>query len=328
MPKESPFISIVIPCYNAQDFLAECLNSCIEQTEKNIEIICVDDCSSDGTSLIIKEFHEKDNRIKGFKCNTNMGPGGARNKGLQEATGEYVWFVDSDDIIEKNACEILYNTASKYKNDILCFHAESFVNQDTESAYLRPWIKYFTDWAMNENINPQRDGDKLSGKIETVVWFFISKREFVQKFSFREHCVHEDLDFVPILLASSQSLRIINFTAYRHRLRKNSIFHTSMSLRKILNHAEAILILDKFITENNLSNKNFLYEITEKVTLYTYNYIKEHFSSAELKDIEIYLKLVEIYNKRFKSKVIRKKLKHAIKNCLPYGIVSLIKKTI
>jgi len=114
-----PKVSVIIPVYNAEVFLSKCLNSVLAQTLKNIEIICIDDCSQDNSFQILSYFSENDNRIKCFKNENNLGQGLTRNRGLDLATGEYIAFVDSDDWIELDMYEVLYNEAKAHNYDLV-----------------------------------------------------------------------------------------------------------------------------------------------------------------------------------------------------------------
>ena len=111
-------ISIIVPVYNAEKFLTKCLDSIINQTYKNIEIICVDDDSSDKSSKILNEFAEKDKRIKVIH-KANEGVSLARNVGLESAKGNYILFVDSDDWIEQSTCEVAINKIIEENADII-----------------------------------------------------------------------------------------------------------------------------------------------------------------------------------------------------------------
>lgn len=111
-------ISIVIPIYNSEKFLEECILSVLNQTYKNIELILVDDGSTDNSSLICKKYLEKDLRVKYIK-NINSGVSVARNIGIENSEGKYICFVDSDDIIEKNYVEVLYNIILEKKVDVV-----------------------------------------------------------------------------------------------------------------------------------------------------------------------------------------------------------------
>ena len=111
-------VSVIVPVYNVDLYLVECLDSIINQTLKEIEIICVDDCSTDNSYMILEEYSKKDSRIKLIKHKENRGLGPARNTGIENATGEYISFIDSDDYVSLDFLENLYSTAKKFDLDI------------------------------------------------------------------------------------------------------------------------------------------------------------------------------------------------------------------
>lgn len=111
-----PLVSIIIPCYNVEEYVSQCLDSVITQTFKNIEIICINDGSTDSTPAILKDYVNKDNRIKVLNQN-NSGLSAARNFGVQHSTGDFLMFVDADDWLEKNAIQTLKNQVSV---DLIC----------------------------------------------------------------------------------------------------------------------------------------------------------------------------------------------------------------
>ena len=119
---DNPALWVIIPVYNVEEYLKECLESIINQTYKDIEIICVDDCSPDKSADIIKEYALKDNRIKYIKHTENKFQGGARNTGIISAKGKYITFVDSDDYIIDMDCykQAVYNL-EKHNADISIF---------------------------------------------------------------------------------------------------------------------------------------------------------------------------------------------------------------
>ena len=110
-------VSIIIPAYNSEKFIRRCLDSVVNQIYKNIEIIVVDDASTDNTEKIIKEYAEKDNRIRPFYSSENKGVSFSRNIGLKASTGEYIMFVDSDDELTKDAIRRMVDIANKYNSD-------------------------------------------------------------------------------------------------------------------------------------------------------------------------------------------------------------------
>ncbi len=113
-----PKISVIIPIFNAKDFIARCLDSIVNQTLKDIEIICVDDCSTDCSLDIIKSYAKNDNRFKIIHLDVNCGESKARNIGLDNVTGEYIAFVDNDDALDINFFEVLHNNAIENNADI------------------------------------------------------------------------------------------------------------------------------------------------------------------------------------------------------------------
>ena len=114
-------VSIIIPVYNLEDYIENCLNSVLNQTYKNLEIICIDDGSTDASAEKINAKAEKDSRIK-YVHQANAGVSAARNRGLDEATGDYIMFVDGDDYLHPQAVEILYDCSQKNNADMSCTH--------------------------------------------------------------------------------------------------------------------------------------------------------------------------------------------------------------
>lgn len=113
-----PKISVLIPCYNVEKYIRQCMDSVVNQTLKDIEIICINDGSKDSTHSILKEYASNDSRIK-IIDKPNSGYGHSMNKGLELATGEYIGIVESDDFAELNMFEVLYNTAKQYNVDVV-----------------------------------------------------------------------------------------------------------------------------------------------------------------------------------------------------------------
>ena len=122
---QQPRVSIIVPVYNTGDFLEECLDSLVSQTLSNIEILCIDDGSSDHSPAILDAYASRDARVK-VVHQANSGVSTSRNKGLDMASGEYVQFVDSDDYIETYSCERLVAVADKDQADIVVFGGLTF----------------------------------------------------------------------------------------------------------------------------------------------------------------------------------------------------------
>lgn len=131
-----PLITLIIPCYNAKQTLEKCLDSVVHQNYTHLEIIIVDDGSTDGTSKIYEEFQIKDDRIKVLK-QENSGVSRARNRGLEAANGEYICFVDSDDWVEPNYCAELYDLLIQENADIAIVEA-SYEDEKGNVVFNKP----------------------------------------------------------------------------------------------------------------------------------------------------------------------------------------------
>lgn len=131
-----PLISLIIACYNAKQTLGKCLNSVIQQSYNNLEIIIIDDGSTDETSKIYEDFQSKDERIKIFKQD-NSGVSKARNNGIKVATGEYICFVDSDDWVESDYCSELYHSLVNENADISIVEA-SYEDENGNIVFNKP----------------------------------------------------------------------------------------------------------------------------------------------------------------------------------------------
>ncbi|MBR6611314.1 MAG: glycosyltransferase family 2 protein, partial [Campylobacter sp.] len=122
----NPKISIIIPVYNVEKYISQCLDSAINQSLKDIEIIIVDDCGSDKSIDIVKEYAKKDSRIKIIYNKQNQGPFVSRNNAAIKASGEYLLCLDSDDFLDLKACEITYNATKDGYYDIIKFNAYNY----------------------------------------------------------------------------------------------------------------------------------------------------------------------------------------------------------
>ena len=298
-PMNSPKISIIIPVYNVEKYLAECLDSCVNQTLKDIEIICVDDGSTDNSYKILEEYQQKDPRIRIFRHEVNKKQGAARNKGLEIATGEYIWFVDSDDYIDTKACQILYDAIKEFDVDMLCFSAIQFSEEDGKRKFFYP--KHFQGVRINQIYHPQTSWEEITFyHLNIIVPAYITKRNIIQKFRFRENVVYEDLDFTPILFYHIGSFCFIPYTAYFYRI--HSISTTQIPLTKgiLEDYIESTINLSKFITQNNINKKHFIYitfikQLSWALDLYKTNH------DLVAQNINELLSLKTIYGKDLKN---------------------------
>lgn len=147
-----PLISIIVPVYNVEKYLSKCLDSLVNQTYKNIEIVCVDDGSTDSSGSICDEYAKKDARIKVIH-KENGGLSDARNVGLETINGEYVMFIDSDDWIDKDTCDYCINTLKLYDVDLILWsYIREYKNNAKPKRLFMNGSRYFDDQEIKEKI--------------------------------------------------------------------------------------------------------------------------------------------------------------------------------
>ena len=142
-------VSVIVPIYNAEKYLVRCLDSIVNQTLTDIEIICIDDGSVDNSLKILNSYAQKDSRFK-IIIQNNSGQGVARNKGIAKANGEFIGFVDADDYAELNMFECLYNAAKKYNVD--CVHANYNVFFTENNTFTESNLTQAMNTRMGKNI--------------------------------------------------------------------------------------------------------------------------------------------------------------------------------
>ncbi len=222
MRNSMPKVSIIIPVYNVEEYLRQCLDSVVNQTLKDIEIICVDDCSTDGSYEILQEYASKDDRFVVLKQEINQGQGVARNRGLDIAKGEYIMFLDPDDWYELDACESAYNQIIKNNNDLVFFNLTYFYEK---SKTYKIDIQKLNKFEKDIN-NPQIKFSKLDypffGNGESV--YKIYKREFINanNIRFPNYRFCEDLVFYAKVITCAKSASILDKSLYYYRIHENN----------------------------------------------------------------------------------------------------------
>lgn len=181
--KNNPKVSIIMPVYNVENFLQRAIDSVVNQTLKDIELICIEDCSTDGSLKILQDAERKDSRIKLIVQTKNQGQGVARNIGLDLAKGDYIMFLDPDDWFELSACEDAYKQISENGNDMVFFN---ILTHNTPTNDVR------IDWARLHpfcaHINNKRIKlSELSSPFMTTgeIWYKIYRTEFLKKNNIR-----------------------------------------------------------------------------------------------------------------------------------------------
>jgi len=189
-------ISVIVPVYNTAPFLADCFDSMLSQAFSDIELICVDDGSTDDSLSILKEYENTDTRFKVFDI-AHGGQSAARNRALREATGKYIYFMDSDDRLADNALETMYNLSEERELDILYFDGAVFTDDESlKDKYSQFSNYYIRPVAYNGVVT----GTEMFTRMFADSVYRVSpclqliRREYLNSigFSFFEGIIHED----------------------------------------------------------------------------------------------------------------------------------------
>ena len=229
-----PKVSVILPVYNVEPYLDEALCSLENQTLKDIEIIAVNDGSTDNSLAILEKHAITEKRLQIY-CQTNEGLSGARNTGMKHCQGEYVYFMDSDDILDEKALDDCYTYATNYGADVCLFDADIFYEKDASKI---PW-NYDRSDLLNEG--ERYDGLNLFNllldkeKHRAVVWLQLIRWDYLKKIQlgFYQGIIHEDELFTPQLLLQTNSIIYRSRKYIKHRVRKSSIVGKGYSQRNI-----------------------------------------------------------------------------------------------
>ena len=242
-----PKVSVIIPIYNVEAYLTECLNSIVNQTFDDIEIILVDDGSTDLSSNIMKEFAQKDSRII-IHSQTNKGVSAARNSGISLASGEYILFVDSDDSILENSIETIYKQATETNADIVIGNV-LYCFQDGRQLIVFPRTQELNNIIIPGDICFMKFMEINAYPPLTCLYFI--KREFIIKneLYFKKNVIHEDELWCVQALFNARRVSLIDFYYYFYRQREGSIMNADNNLFRINSILKVVHELDKFAQE-------------------------------------------------------------------------------
>jgi glycosyltransferase involved in cell wall biosynthesis len=187
-------VSVIIPVYNTEKYLNDCLDCIVNQTLKDIEIICVDDGSTDGSTGILEEYEKSDSRIKVIK-QENQGQGAARNTAIPLANGKYIYFMDSDDTLELNALEDLYNIAEDKSLDMVIFKLINVDDETGEKYAERYYDMDFLKKIVGDNVFNYNDVGEDVYKIAVSPPGKLFKRDLISDIRFDESKIFEDNPF-------------------------------------------------------------------------------------------------------------------------------------
>ena len=235
-------ISIIVPCYNVEKYLGSCLDSLLNQSFKDFEIIAVNDGSTDNTLNILEEYSKKDSRIK-IITQKNKGLSGARNTGIDNANGDYIAFLDSDDWVSPDFYQKLYNAITENNCDIA---AATIIRKREHSEKYRVLYK-------EQNIYSTLE-DKLKACSVPkccYVWNKLYKSDLVKNNKFEEGVYFEDILWTPNILKISDKLITVPNIRHYYRVNKGSIVKKN-SPKKQSDSYKAKKYIIGFFDENNI----------------------------------------------------------------------------
>lgn len=276
-------VSVIVPIYNTEKYLERCLKSIIKQTMEDIEILCIDDCSPDNSVEIVKKFCDQDNRIKLISHKQNLGLGGARNTGIKEASADYISGVDSDDYIQFDMLEKLYEATNDHQVDIVACGYQKISAEGKAS---------FIDKSRNLAIHNTNHNIDIFTLTTPNFWNKLWRKSlFIDNdIMFPEHLYYEDLATTPRILSKSRKINYIEGVYYNHVVRKKSIMR-SCSDKHILDYFKVFNILKMHLLENDLYDHyklNFEHMINVHLRYYANIVLKE--SGMKESELHPYLK--------------------------------------
>ena len=250
--KELPLVSVIMPIWNSEKFINQAVDSVINQTYKNLEIILVDDCSTDGTYRILEDYAKKDNRIKLIRNEKNLQNAETRNVGIRVATGKYLYFIDSDDWIDSDYIENMVDAAEKSGADmVMNFGVYHYYNKFNKKPAF--------DFVKNKELD---DRNYLFTMINGTVWNKLYRTD-VQKahniYFNDKYIIINDTIFSLKFMANSQKIIGINKKSFYYwRYRKGSVSYILLKKKNYDEFIEAQYELSNYLKNNNLENSGRL----------------------------------------------------------------------
>lgn len=340
-------VSVIIPVYNVEKYLRKCLDSVINQTYKDLEIICINDGSTDNSLQILEKYSEKDERIKIIN-RQNGGLSAARNSGLDIAVGKYVYFVDSDDWIEPNTINELVNIIESYNVDVVIHEANNILNDSSFIGTNLDAQAWFDSYTKNNGIYDVPK--EINRDICPVTWNKLYKVDIINKYycRFPEGLVNEDELFLWTYMIHCKNFYYLNKKLYNYLRRSDSIMGTRDNSPKILDILEILSEIYKtvkkykdineyqeYLTQNYVNNINLLFQrMPKEYKREALNRIKEYYEKTNHDK-----SILKLYNEyKYKNKIVFNNFngrgygcnpkyiaEEIIRQDLPYELVWLVK---
>lgn len=249
--------SIVIPCYNCESTIEKTVYSVLEQSFNSVEIILVEDCSSDNTKLVLEKLKNENPEIIIVYNSTNVGPGGSRNNGINVSRGKYICFLDSDDLYAPNLLSTIESHIIHTNSDLILFEIERrFRNGGVQRLH--------TISKFNEHTTKEEYIANTSGSVCSIV----AKRELYKKIKFPNTYLAEDVVIVPLLCLMASNISSIHIVGYYYNFMPASLSRNN-NARMLDSIIQASELLDEYIEEGEYVEPF----VCRKVRLICYNYV-------------------------------------------------------
>lgn len=285
-------VSVIIPVFNTEEYLPKCISSIINQTIKNIEIICINDCSTDDSLKILQDFSKQDIRIRIVDLKENKGVSNARNTGIDLAQGEYIYFIDSDDWIDTNYLEEMLIKIKEVNSDIII---NANLVKEYDDSTRKAYGKFDFLTKNFESLNP-----KIIQKFfPPVIWTRLYKREYLNKYNFRfpvVKCGAEDIYFAYACDLMQEKSYIFKGPYYHYCQHQTSAVHLK---ERGFHYIESFKLLYKFLNNNNIDLNDIKLFYVESLIIDTeqkFNFVKSYLTEIE----DIFNKNIDIYNEQEK----------------------------
>ncbi len=251
-------ISVIIPIYNADKFLMRCLNSVRNQSFNNIEIICINDGSTDNSAEILAKFAQNDPRFR-ILTQENHGLSASRNNGMDVASGSYIFFLDADDYLHPQALEIFYKTALKTECPIVISQNVCRLGKDAlnQKDYDTDKVNYIVCKKPLEDLYKYR-------MVSAVAWNKLYKTSILKKFRFIDGIYFEDWPFTTSVFANIDCFALIKEKLYRYNTTSPSIVRSNFSTKKIHDYIHGIRHLYNYF---NAQNRTQQWNIVRKIRI-------------------------------------------------------------
>jgi len=217
-------VSVIMSLYNVEFYIRQAIESVLRQTLKDIELICINDGSSDFSFTAAQEYAQKDSRVKVISLNKTHGQAYARNRGIDIAKGKYIGFVDADDWIVENMFEKLYEEAEKNETDVTCCTAALFNEILQTYDYANEYYNlYMIPSSFDNRVFTHKDTkDLLIGKINIALWNKLYRRDFLNenKIRFPEYYIYEDMPFFYDVWFKAKRISLIRDLGYFYRVNR------------------------------------------------------------------------------------------------------------